>query len=544
VALEAFLDDYFDEGMKELHIPGAALVLVKDGRIFLAKGFGAPVTIANLLTHTGGFDEQYLGISAPTEADVIPLADYLALRMPPRVLPPGDMISYSNHGMALAGYLVEAISGIPFPRYVEENILRPLGMEQSSFLLPAHLARGIAVGYEYRRGAYHPVPFDYLDQIAPSGSLNATASDIARFMIAHLQLGRFAGARILEEATAREMHRQHITHHPRLPGFAYGFYEHSENHLRALSHGGSLRGFSSLLVLLPEQDIGIFASCNRQEPKLLLKLVSRFLDRYCPAPEISSPPLVSGNFTDPIERFEGNYRSVRYTRRTAEKLAVLLSQFHVTAGEGGILSVRYPRDTEGPTRWVRVGPLLFQRLDGEAYLAFRKDNDRVTHMFLQAYGFPLALEKLSWYEGGRFQFGLLTFIFCFFLSACIRWPANFLIHFRRRHATPAPRPARWARPLAGVTGTLNLVFFLAIALAFLDLPWFRLEYGMPSWLGALFVIPLVTTGLTAALPVFTWLAWKRGYWSRKERIHYSFVSLAALLFVPFLFYWNLLGFRF
>lgn len=62
-----------------------------------------PVTIANLLTHTGGFDERYVGIAARAETEVLGLGPYLAARMPPRVMPPGDVISYSNHGMALAG---------------------------------------------------------------------------------------------------------------------------------------------------------------------------------------------------------------------------------------------------------------------------------------------------------------------------------------------------------------------------------------------------------------------------------------------------------
>ncbi|MBI1984148.1 MAG: beta-lactamase family protein, partial [Acidobacteria bacterium] len=428
--------------------------------------------------------------------------------------------------------------------YIEENILRPLGMEHSSFLLPPDLARAVAVGYEYRRGAYVPVAFDYLDQVAPSGSLNATASDMARFMIAHLQLGQLDGTRILEEASAREMHRQQFTHHPRLPGFAYGFYEHSENRQRALSHGGSLRGFSSLLLLLPEQNLGFFAACNRQEPRLLRELASRFFDRYYPTPETLPPSPLPGNFDESIDRFEGNYRSVRYTRRTAEKLAVLLSQFQVTADGEGVLTVHYPKEAEAPTRWMRIEPLLFQSLDGEASLAFREDAGGITHMFLQAYEFPLALEKLAWYEGARFQFGWLSFVLFCFLWALIRWPADYLIHFRRRGQTRAPRPARWARVLAWSTCALNLTFFLAFALALLDLPWLRLDYGMPRWLAALFVTPLLTTALAASLPVFAWRAWKNGYWSRKERIHFSIISLAALLFVPFLVYWNLLGFRF
>ena len=58
-------------------------------------------------------------------------------------------------------------------------------------------------------------------------------------MIAHLQEGRYGDARILEEDTAQEMHRQHFANDPRLPGFAYGFMEHLQNDRRALWHTGT-----------------------------------------------------------------------------------------------------------------------------------------------------------------------------------------------------------------------------------------------------------------------------------------------------------------
>jgi len=74
-------------------------------------------------------------------------------------------------------------------------------------------------------------------------------------MIAHLP-ARFENSRILEEDTVRLMHRQHFTHHPKLPGTAYGFHERLQNNMRMIEHLGSL-GYSSSLTLLPDQNIGI-----------------------------------------------------------------------------------------------------------------------------------------------------------------------------------------------------------------------------------------------------------------------------------------------
>ena len=99
----------------------------------LEENFPAPVTLANLLTHTGGFDDRAIGIAARNAQDQAPLGEYLARSMPPRVRPPGEMYNYSSHGIALAGYIVETVSGQPFGEYVEKNILEPLEMRQSSF---------------------------------------------------------------------------------------------------------------------------------------------------------------------------------------------------------------------------------------------------------------------------------------------------------------------------------------------------------------------------------------------------------------------------
>ncbi|MGD2105875.1 MAG: serine hydrolase [Anaerolineae bacterium] len=122
-------------------------------------------------------------------------------------MPPGEVTSYSNHGLALAGYVVEVISGRPFEAYVSEEILQPLGMERSSFAqpLPRDLAADAAVPYprdlELGPMLYTPM--------APAGMLSTTAHDMAEFLIAHLQDGRHGDTRILQEETARLIHQRH-----------------------------------------------------------------------------------------------------------------------------------------------------------------------------------------------------------------------------------------------------------------------------------------------------------------------------------------------
>jgi CubicO group peptidase (beta-lactamase class C family) len=598
--LEAFLDEVFAKYMEELHVPGAVFVLVKDGEIFFTKGYGfanleerrpivpdetlfpvgsisklftatavmqlsergllrldddvnlylklfklednypAPITFANLLTHTAGFDDRYIGTAVRSKSEVIPLGQYLATRMPPRVLPPGDVISYSNHGFALAGYLVEEISGTPFAQYIHENILQPIGMHRSSFLPSSHLAPHLAVGYEYRNGVYRRVPFDYLN-LAPSGGLVATATDIARFMIAHLNDGCYQGSCILEETTVLEMHRQHFTHHPKLPGIAYSFYESFKNNQRAIWHSGALRGFASYLFLLPEHELGIFISINALQPKLCEEVVREFLDHYYPVQE-GSASLQLSDFKDRVSRFTGTYRLNRYPRYTFDKLPILLLGFAPelrVAVEEDTLIIRGGGLDEA-SRWVEVGPLLFQRVNSSEYLAFREDErGRITYMFIG----PWAFERLSWYETLAFHRVLVIFFILVFLSACIPWLSTQQIRSLQVQRSVVLDMSNLARMLAGLMSTLNILFLVGIAVALQKYFW-ELRYGVPSIILALLCIPLLTVVLTAGALILGIMAWKEGYWSTIGRLHYSLVLLAALAFIPFLLYWNLLGFRF
>ena len=591
--LEAFLDAIFAEQMEKLHVPGAVFVLVKDGQIFFAKGYGfadienqtpmvpdktifhggsvsrlftatavmqlaerrllnldddvnkhlnlfqlednylQPVTVANLLTHTGGFEHRGIGSAARSESKVVPLGEYLASGVLHRVMSPGEVIIYSSPGIALAGYLVEEVSGVPFAQYIDENIFQSLGMSRSSLQQPppSHLALDLAVGYRYDNGTYKPYPTDYLTNIPPAGDFYFTATDIARFMITHLQNGRYGNTRILEEATTREMHRQHFTNHPRLRGRAYGFSEWFENDQRAIFHDGSAPGFDSRLFLLPDQNMGFLLAYNSNQYLLRADLTSQFLDHYYPVQDqpVASQP--SADFQSRVDRFAGGYRSYDYSLHTIEKLLTLFDQIHVTAGGDGTLAV-------GSSLYVEVESLLFQRVDGEGYVAFREDdNGHITHMFIGTGTF----EKLPWYETVAFQQTLIGFFVLVLLSACIAWPIGYLF---RKQPSQSTRSSRLARLLAGLTSGLNLMFLIGLALALFLIDQWEFTYGMPPVVIALLFIPLLTAILTVGLLVFAVLAWTDNYWSVLGRLHYSLVALAALVFIWFVNYWNLLGFRF
>src|SRR6266581_2243922 len=182
----------------------------------LPATYPEPITLAHLLTHTAGFEDRETGLYPLTTSDLEPLGQWLAAHLPARVRPPGELTAYSNYGFALAGYIVEQVSGMPFEQYVEQYLFQPLGMRSSTFRqpLPASLAADLSQGYTYSNGVYHPNPFDVVQGV-PEGAMSTTATDMANFMLAQLQNGRFGSQHILQAVPANEMQTQQFTNDPR-----------------------------------------------------------------------------------------------------------------------------------------------------------------------------------------------------------------------------------------------------------------------------------------------------------------------------------------
>ncbi|MEM9274743.1 MAG: serine hydrolase domain-containing protein [Cyanobacteria bacterium P01_F01_bin.143] len=595
--LETWLDEFMAEQMEKSHIPGVTFSLVQNGELFFAKGYGyadleqqipvladrtlfrvgsisklftataimqlveqgllnldddvnkylsdfqlennysQPITIANLLTHTAGFDERLIGISTLEASGIMPLGKYLGSRMPARVLPPGKVMSYSNHGYGLAGYLVELVSGIPFSQYIEEKILKPLTMNHSSFDLPSHLERELSLSYRYRRKqkTYQALPFQHI-HIPPAGALNATATDMAKFAIAHLEYGEFESQRILAATTARQMQQQQFTQDPRLPGMGWGFMERRYNQERAIAHGGGISGFASLLYLLPDHNLGFFISSNGMSG-ISGKFIEEFFKRYFPVPKNTVSRSPSPENRPSLKRYQASYRNNRYARKTLEKVLLLFSpSFRLKAEADGTLIIPKTIGSSNSV-YLEVEPLLLQKIDRDNCLVAKEDdNGKITEL-LTSNG---VLEKLPWYETNTFHWIMMGVFIVVFLSGSIvsslAWTGFF-----------GDLVDQWLQLLAGLTCTLNLVFILGMLLVNLlsriD-KWLQFTYGMPKIAIFLLCIPIVTSILAVSLPFLAILVWMNNEWSLLLQIHYSLVSLTALGFIPFLNYWNLLGFRY
>lgn len=598
--LQAFADAFFQSQMAERHIPGAVFVLVKGDQVVLARGYGyadlarqtpidpastvfrvqsisklftatglmqlaeagrlqldadvntylrriqlpatfaRPITPAHLLTHTAGLDLIATGVSAATPEQQEALGAYLAHALPARVMPPGEVYSYNNHGMALAGLLIEEIAGQPFDQYMADHILQPLEMHQSSFRLPLELADQLATEYTYSpNGGYQPVAFDYL-QMLPAGGLNTTGIDMAHFMMAHLQAGRYQGQHILREQTVAEMHRQHFTAHPRLPGMAYGFHEYFQNGLRMLVHGGSWAGSASQLVLIPEQQIGFFLSYTRSDASLRDDFTRQLLDAFFPASASASPTAGSGASQAHSAQLVGSYRSISFTRSDLFKIGALLNEYAVIAEGDGTFQLQAPT-TQEPSRWAEIEPLLFQRLTPgqgmESDLAAFVEAGEDARL---AIGTGQMLIRLRWYERRAVQLALIGALLLLFISGLLA-PLGSALR-RRIRPQPAPRPAarRWVEWAMVAYSALALSLLIGLVVSMLTINPNLFNVGLPLPIRLLLLIPWLLLPLALCLVVLAALGWVRRTGSLLQRLHASAVALAALTLFPFLLFWNLL----
>ncbi len=278
----------------------AVMQLVEQGKLDLDRDvndyldfkiphdFGRPVTLRDLMNHRGGFEEGLKDILR-TDPHGLPSTEaYLKEHPRPMLFPPGQVPAYSNYGASLAGYIVQRVSGEPFERYVERHILAPLGMAHSSFDQPLPERFAAAASKGYQTASLPPVAYEQV-VTRPAGSATTTASDMSRFMIAHLQHGRLDDAQILRPETAERMHSPSEIAPPGFATMAHGFFREEHNGHLVIGHGGDTVVFHTELDLLPNEGVGIFYTFNsrgRDEAVYgaRMALFDGFMDRYFPAP--------------------------------------------------------------------------------------------------------------------------------------------------------------------------------------------------------------------------------------------------------------------
>jgi len=500
-----------------------------------------PITLRNCMTHTPGFEETIQELFVRDAKDLRPIDYYLKHHLPQRIFPPGTTPAYSNYATAMAGYIVQRVSGQPFDDYIEDHILKPLGMTHSTFRqpLPDSLKPLVSRGYDV---ASEPVkPFEYVEA-APAGSSSVTAADISRFMIAHLQEGEFQGVRILRPETARLMHSRQFENLPGMNAMALGFYEETRNGHRIIGHGGDTQYFHSDLHLIPDVGVGFFISYNsagKGEVSAREAVWHNFLDRYFPHPTVADPQVA--NAAQDARSLTGRYVVSRRSETTILKVLTAVGESKISANSDSTISVDDLKDLNGePKKFREIGPLMFREVNGQDRIAFKRDN---SGNLLLAIDFPfMVFEKARWYQSSMLNLPLIVSSLSILLLTVLLWPIAALVrrHYGRRLTLP-PRDRR-LRLLVRIVCLLDLAFFAAFAgffaMAFKDIgllsphynPWLRM-IQIVGWLGILGTLIIIYNAVRSWKQPESWL------WTRLAD---TLIALACVGIIWFVFTWNML----
>jgi CubicO group peptidase (beta-lactamase class C family) len=593
--LDAWLDGYMPYALRSGDVAGAVITVVKDGQVLTARGFGysdvakrqpvdpartlfrpgsisklvtwtalmqlvdqgrigldsdvnayidfkipprdgQPVTVRQLMQHTAGFEEVAKDLIAYDPNRNMPLGSYLKRYTPKRIFAAGTTPAYSNWGTALGGYIVERVSGMSFDDYVEQRILLPLGMTNSSFRQPLPISMRPNMATGHGRATEPAVPFEYVIP-SPAGGMSSTGTDMARFMIAHLQGGALGGAnRILSPRAATMMHNSALTTVPPLNRMVLGFFETNVNGRQVIAHLGDTQGFHSSLHLFTREGVGLYVSFNGGGKEgaagtLRGTLFHDFADRYFPG-RTQDGRVDAATAAKHAQMMAGHWITSRRWESSFLSGLGLVSQATISTNEKGELLVSNLTGPSGALRrWVEIAPFVWRDVDSEDRLAAKVVNGKVTRWSMDFMSPFMVFDRVPTSRSAGWVLPALYASIAILLLTFLYWPVSWFV--RRRYKTPlsvtgpALRAYRGTRLFAGLVLSVLIGWALIVTILLEDATRLNDSSDWLLWLAQLagavvFVGAALVTGWNA------WLTWRDGRrWTR--RVWSLLVFLAALL---------------
>ena len=503
--------------------------------------FGQAITMRHLMTHTAGFDDtiedRWIMSGSPA-----PLRDYLVRHMPRRIYPSGSTPAYSSYGTALAAHIVERVSGETFDRYVETHILRPLGMRNTSFEQPLPKDLAVRASNDYMRAHEPARPFE-ITRISPAAGASSTAADMAMFMLSHMSTGEHAN-KVLGLATRARMHTVSYRHHPSAPGLALGLYEMEEGAIRVLGHHGDTPLSHSAMYFFEDGRTGLFVVQNSGAHAIRSSLLKQFGQHYFP----SKPPVAERLASSDTSHLLGNYLSTwSFASSPLYMSNLLTNQTVVRQGPGETLVVGPTHRKDGQAiTWKLIADNVWQSDDGSARKVFFR-RDMNGNWVMGHSRNPLFVEKrLPWYQHPQIIIATMI-VSLVVLSLHVIWWAAALLWRRRTNKVPFSNRVNTTvskvNVLASVLALAPWLLYGATAVVVLN---DNLLVSTPAFGMALRCIQALTWGALGAVGLYLWAAcrtWRAmpsawGYYAGQSTLIFAALGLAAVAAQGNLLVWN------
>jgi CubicO group peptidase (beta-lactamase class C family) len=600
---EAWLDGFLPYALETGDIAGAVVVIVKDGKILLQKGYGhadvaarkpvdpevtlfrpgsvsklftwtavmqlveqgkldldtdvnkyldfeipardgQPITLRNIMTHTAGFEEQIKGLMGVDGQPFKPFEVHLKAWVPTRIFAPGSTPAYSNYATSLAGYIVARTSGQSFDDYIEQHIFAPLGMRHATFRQPLPAALKLNMSKGYAVSSQPAQPFEIVGP-APAGSLSASGADMGRFMIAHLQKGAFGEARILQEATAVQMHDTALTLLPRMRRMLLGFYEQDRNGHRAIGHAGDTQWFHSDLHLFVNDGVGMYISMNSggragAPGRIRSTLFEQFADRYLPGPTPEGK-VDAQTATAHAGLIAGTYENTRRVQSSFFSVLNLFGSVKVVANADATITVAAARNLAGvPIKWRELEPFVWRDVDGSNLLAAQVENGRVVRFSFGEISPFMVFERVPGSRSPVWLVPALSMALTALLLTTLAWPIAALV--RRHYGVPYRLTGRDATAhryvRSAATAVVGLLIAWVVTVTMMMESYDLLSSTLDGWILVLQLLSVLVFLGAAAIGVWNTMVVVRGprKWYAKSWALVLAVSLLLVLWVALAFH--------
>jgi len=493
-----------------------------------------PVRIVNLLEHTAGFDDmEFSEVYNLRDRYDFPLLEVFKRFRKPQAArwPPGTRMSYSNPGNAIAGYLIEKVTGKPFDQYIRDTFLRPLGMERADYPFTDANKPLLAAAYHGNPPKAVGYPFIYL---RPAGDLKASPGELAKLVQFLLRRGKTEEGQLVKPESILRMEGPETTLAAK-NGLRLGYglcnYSSVEGGVVTHGHDGGIDGFVSSYRYMPEQNWGYVVLLNSTNSGRALHdlnlLAIDFLSRGFPKPQqaVINPPARD------LEKFAGFYAP----RAPRTQIFAFLDDF---AGGTRIRVIKGKMTRSGlfgqPVPLLCVGKNAF-RSDKEPEGTMIFFTNEFGDMAIAGSG----LEGIPYSERSSL---IMPFIRIALLSLCLFFMLTslpFALVWLFLKLFGAMKDVRHLS--VRVAPLLATLAFLIVSLCFLNLKGSHIG-SLNLWTAGIFLgtffFPLLSiTGLVLVLRV------PKDEIHRGVRIHSLLVSSACCVVTGFLLSWHLLALR-
>lgn len=235
---------------------------------------GNNITIHHLLTHTSGIKDftKMKSIMSIAKTDLTPIELVDFFKDEPVDFLPGEQFDYNNSGYVVLGYIIEIVSGVTYEDIIEKNIFEKLGMNNSRYASDRDIVKDRAYGY-HNRGEFTNKMYVSLSIPYASGALMSTVDDMLKWQKA------INNNSLITEASLKKVFTNYTLNNGEQINYGYGWHLKDIDGITTREHGGSVFGFKSMGVYVPNLNIYVigFSNCDCNSPTKVTRDIATFV---------------------------------------------------------------------------------------------------------------------------------------------------------------------------------------------------------------------------------------------------------------------------